>query len=108
MEVDERNLPLHREPQADVIDVARIRSSISIPKQAIVTKGVIVRASFTLDDRDRRDAEGDLAAKARLENPLGPMSGTRWPFVVKATFQGFARECAVLGNEPRLLLQELN
>jgi hypothetical protein len=44
VEVDQRYLLLHRLPEPDILVVCRIRAAVSIPKQAIVTEGVVVRS----------------------------------------------------------------
>src|SRR5262245_20214977 len=64
VEVDERNLLLHRQPEAHIFAVCRIRPAVSIAEQAIVTEGVVVRAGFTLDDGHSRDTQRD-----RTQNP---------------------------------------
>jgi hypothetical protein len=49
VEVDQRNLALHRESQADIPMVPRISPAVLIPKQAILAKRVIVRARLAFD-----------------------------------------------------------
>ena len=103
MEVDQRNLPLHRESQADVVGVARIRSSAPVSQQAVVSERVIVRARFTLDDRDGCDADRNFA-QARFKNSLRSHKGNTLSVVIEATRQHIASERSALGSELRLIL----
>jgi hypothetical protein len=69
VEVDERNLLLHRHPEPQVLVVCRICPVVSIPKQAVVAESVVIWSGFTLDYWHSRDAERDRAWDLGFEDP---------------------------------------
>jgi len=63
--VRQRKAPLHREPQAPVVYVVRVGSTISIAEQSVRTKRVVVRAVGR-----RRNGKRNFAQDLRLEDAL--------------------------------------
>jgi hypothetical protein len=70
MEVDERHLALHREPQPDILTVTGISASVAISQQPVGAKNVFVRPFFAFDNRNGRDAEWHFWQDLRFENTL--------------------------------------
>jgi hypothetical protein len=106
VEVNERDLALHREPQADVLIVLRIGPSVSIPKQAVFAEGVIVRAGLPFDHRDGRDAEWDVGQHTRLEDALWAHERHALAFVDEPADEKLPWEDTFVTCEPPLLFEE--
>jgi hypothetical protein len=72
--VCKRKPALQCEPQATVIDVIRISTSVAITKQAIRTESVIVGPA-----RCGRNGKGNFTHDLRFEDSLGPDDGDAHP-----------------------------
>ena len=69
IEVDQRDLALHRPAETHVVRMVRIRASVAVD-EPILRPPVLVRRFFPLDPRDRQDAEGNLGQGGGLEDAL--------------------------------------
>src|SRR5262245_51717477 len=98
MEIHQRDSALHRESQADVVDVVRIRSSIPISKQTILTKRIVVGARFAFCHGYSRDTERNLA-EPWLEDALRSHQRNALALVVEPPLQDFPKECAVFRGQ---------
>ena len=65
VEVDQRQAFLHREAEAPVIGVIRVRAAVSVAQEVVRTEGVVVRSTGGGRDGERRAGQ-----HARLEDAL--------------------------------------
>lgn len=87
VEVNERQAALHREAQAAIVGVIRIRSALPVAKQSIRAEGVVIRSLRSGSDRKRR-----LAQDPRFEDPLRSNEGHALAFEEAALGEQGARE----------------
>jgi hypothetical protein len=70
VKIDEWNLALHGQPQAGVVAMMGICSSIAVLQKPIGAQHVLVGAILPFDDRNRRNAQRHLGQQTRFEDAL--------------------------------------
>jgi hypothetical protein len=106
VQVDERRLPLHGEPQPHVVPVCRIGAAVAVAEKPAVLESIVVGAIPTLDRRRGVDGERNLGEDGRLEDPLRSDQGHPGALEVEPALQDRMRDGA-LAEAATLLGQEL-
>lgn len=107
VEVDQRDVALHRQPQADILVMARVCPTIPIAQQAVVAKRVIVRTVLTFDDGNGRYAERDVPDDAGLEDALRTHERNALAVMLKPGRQHVPSQRTIVAGQARLLFKKL-
>lgn len=90
VEVSERSLRLHRQPQADVVAMSWICAPIAVPHEAIASYDVWIWCFFAFSNSDGCDAQRHRRQDGRFEDSLG--ADQRHTFPIKG--ETLRKHCA--------------